>query len=94
MSEEFELDTADLAKRMDGAISNLRTEFASLRTGRASGSMLEPIMVESYGQMTPINQVGTVNVPEPRMVTINVWDKSMVNKVEKAIRESGLGINP
>ncbi|WP_460273853.1 ribosome recycling factor [Celeribacter sp. ULVN23_4] len=94
MSEEFELDTADLAKRMDGAISNLRTEFASLRTGRASGSMLEPIMVEAYGQMTPINQVGTVNVPEPRMVTINVWDKGMVNKVEKAIRESGLGINP
>jgi len=94
MSDEFELDTADLAKRMDGAISNLRTEFASLRTGRASGAMLEPIMVESYGQVTPINQVGTVNVPEPRMVTINVWDKSMVNKVEKAIRESGLGINP
>ncbi len=56
--------------------------------------MLEPIQVEAYGQMTPINQVGTVNVPEPRMVTINVWDKSMVGKVEKAIRESGLGINP
>ncbi|SFI75997.1 ribosome recycling factor [Celeribacter neptunius] len=94
MSEEFELDTADLAKRMDGALSNLRTEFASLRTGRASGSMLEPIMVDAYGSMTPINQVGTVNVPEPRMVTINVWDKGLVNKVEKAIRESGLGINP
>ncbi len=94
MSEEFELDTDDLKKRMDGAISNLRTEFASLRTGRASGSMLEPVMVDAYGQMTPINQVGTVNVPEPRMVTINVWDKGLVNKVEKAIRESGLGINP
>jgi ribosome recycling factor len=72
----------------------LRTEFASLRTGRGSASMLDPIMVEAYGQRTPINQVGTVNVPEPRMVTINVWDKSMVQAVEKAIRESGLGINP
>ena len=72
----------------------LKSEFASLRTGRASASMLEPITVEAYGQRTPINQVGTVNVPEPRMVTVNVWDKSMVNAVEKAIRESGLGINP
>ncbi|MCL4123103.1 UNVERIFIED_CONTAM: hypothetical protein GTU68_016741 [Idotea baltica] len=79
---------------MDGAIANLRTEFASLRTGRASASMLEPVMVDAYGSMTPINQVGTVNVPEPRMVTVNVWDKGLVGKVEKAIRESGLGINP
>lgn len=94
MSEDFMLDTDDLQRRMDGAIASLRTEFASLRTGRASASMLEPVMVEAYGQRTPINQVGTVNVPEPRMVTINVWDKSLVGKVEKAIRESGLGINP
>jgi ribosome recycling factor len=94
MSDDFELDTDDLERRMDGAISSLKTEFASLRTGRASASMLEPIMVEAYGQRTPINQVGTVNVPEPRMVTVNVWDKSMVNAVEKAIRDSGLGINP
>ncbi|MEP1519515.1 ribosome recycling factor [Ascidiaceihabitans sp.] len=94
MSEDFMLDTDDLTRRMDGAIAALKTEFASLRTGRASASMLEPVMVEAYGQRTPINQVGTVNVPEPRMVTINVWDKSMVNAVEKAIRESGLGINP
>ncbi|PRY80496.1 ribosome recycling factor [Yoonia maritima] len=94
MSEDFELDTDDLARRMDGAIANLRTELASLRTGRASGSMLEPVMVDAYGSMTPVNQVGTVNVPEPRMVTINVWDKGLVGKVEKAIRESGLGINP
>ena len=94
MSDDFELDTDELARRMDGAISNLRTELASLRTGRASGSMLEPVMVDAYGSMTPINQVGTVNVPEPRMVTINVWDKGLVGKVEKAIRESGLGINP
>ncbi len=94
MSEEFELDLEDLERRMEGAMNALRGEFASLRTGRASASMLEPVMVESYGQMMPINQVGTVNVPEPRMVTINVWDKSLVQKVEKAIRESGLGINP
>jgi len=88
------IDTDDLERRMDGAIGSLRVEFASLRTGRASSSMLEPITVDAYGSQTPINQVGTVNVPEPRMVTINVWDKSMVGKVEKAIRESGLGINP
>ncbi|MEO1640427.1 MAG: ribosome recycling factor [Pseudomonadota bacterium] len=94
MSDDFEVDTDDLTRRMEGAIANLRTELASLRTGRASGSMLEPVMVEAYGAMTPINQVGTVNVPEPRMVTINVWDKGLVGKVEKAIRESGLGINP
>ena len=94
MSDDFMLDTDDLQRRMDGAMSSLRTEFKSLRTGRGSASMLEPIMVEAYGQRTPINQVGTVNVPEPRMVTINVWDKSMVQAVEKAIRESGLGINP
>ena len=94
MADEFELDTDDLKRRMDGAMSSLRTEFASLRTGRASATMLEPVHVEAYGQQTPINQLGTVNVPEPRMVTINVWDKGMVGKVEKAIRESGLGINP
>lgn len=94
MADDFEIDTDDLQRRMEGALSSLRNEFASLRTGRASGSMLDPIQVESYGQLTPINQVGTVNVPEPRMVTINVWDKAMVGKVEKAIRESGLGINP
>ncbi|MDA7424249.1 ribosome recycling factor [Thalassococcus lentus] len=94
MSDDFELDTDDIKRRMEGAMSNLRTEFASLRTGRASASMLEPVMVDAYGSMTPINQVGTVNVPEPRMVTVNVWDKGLVGKVEKAIRESGLGINP
>ena len=94
MSEEFEIDTDDLERRMDGAISSLRTEFASLRTGRASAAMLEPVMVDAYGTKTPINQVGTINVPEPRMVTVNVWDKSLVGNVEKAIRESGLGINP
>lgn len=94
MSDDFMLDTDDLTRRMDGAMNSLKTEFASLRTGRASAAMLDPVMVEAYGQRTPINQVGTVNVPEPRMVTINVWDKSMVSAVEKAIMESGLGINP
>ena len=94
MADDFELDTDDLSRRMDGAIASLRTELASLRTGRASGVMLEPIQVEAYGQMTPVNQLGTINVPEPRMVTINVWDRGMVGKVEKAIRDSGLGINP
>jgi len=92
--DDLDIDLDDLERRMDGAHTALRTEFASLRTGRASASMLEPVMVDAYGTMTPINQVGTVNVPEPRMVTLNVWDKALVNKVEKAIRNSGLGINP
>ncbi|KEO51683.1 ribosome recycling factor [Thioclava pacifica] len=94
MSDEIEIDTDDLERRMDGAMTALKHEFASLRTGRASASMVEPITAEAYGQTTPINQLGTVNVPEPRMVTINVWDKGLVGVVEKAIRESGLGINP
>ena len=95
MSDDpLDIDIDDLQRRMDGAMVSLKTEFASLRTGRASGSILDPVMVDAYGQMTPINQVGTVNVPESRMVTVNVWDKTMVGKVEKAIRESGLGINP
>ena len=94
MADDIEIDTDDLQRRMDGAMTALKHEFASLRTGRASGSMLEPIQVEAYGQMTPITQLGTVNVPEPRMVVINVWDKGMIQKVEKAIRESGIGINP
>ena len=94
MSDFEEPDIEDLGRRMDGAMSSLRQEFASLRTGRASASMLEPVMVEAYGQATPINQVGTVNVPEPRMITLNIWDKQLVGKAEKAIRESGLGINP
>ena len=94
MAEEFIIDTDDLQRRMDGALSAMKTEFASLRTGRASSSMLDPITVEVYGQRTPLNQLGTINVPEPRMVTVNVWDKTNVPLVEKAIRESGLGINP
>ena len=92
--EEIEIDTDDLQRRMDGAMTALRHEFASLRTGRASASIVDPIQVDAYGQMTPINQLGTVNVPEPRMVVINVWDKAMIGKVERAIRDSGIGINP
>ena len=94
MADDIEIDTDDLERRMKGAMESLRHEFQSLRTGRASASMIDPVMVDAYGSPTPINQVGTVNVPEPRMVTINVWDKALVGKVEKAIRESGLGINP
>ena len=70
-SDDFDIDVVDLQRRMDGAMVALKTEFATLRTGRASGSILEPVMVDAYGQMTPINQVGTVNVPESRMVTVN-----------------------
>ena len=92
--DDLEIDLDAIQRRMDGALAALRQEFGSLRTGRASASILDPIMVESYGQMTPLNQLGTINVPEPRMVVINVWDKAMIGKVEKAIRESGIGINP
>ena len=94
MAEEFEVDTDDLERRMKGAMDSLRHEFGSLRTGRASASMVEPVMVDAYGSPTPINQIGTINVPEPRMVTINIWDKGLVSRAEKAIRDSGLGINP
>ena len=94
MADELIIDTDDLQRRMDGALSAMKGEFASLRTGRASSSMLDPITLEVYGQRTPLNQLGTINVPEPRMVTINVWDKTNVPLIEKAIRESGLGINP
>ncbi len=94
MADEIEIDLDDLERRMDGAISALRGEFGSLRTGRAAASMLDPIMVNAYGAKTPINQIGTVNVPESRMLTINIWDKSLVGPAEKALRESGLGINP
>ena len=94
MADELFIDTDDLQRRMNGALSAMKAEFASLRTGRASSSMLDPVTVEVYGQRTPVNQLGTINVPEPRMVTVNVWDKTNVPIVEKAIRESGLGINP
>ncbi len=85
---------ADVKRRMDGAMDVLHKEFAGLRTGRASISLLEPINVDAYGSEMPMNQVGTVGVPEPRMLTVQVWDKSLVKAVEKAIMDSGLGLNP
>lgn len=84
----------DLRRRMDGAAEVLRKEFGGLRTGRASASLLEPITVSAYGGMTPLNQLATVSVPEPRMITVQVWDRALVKAVDKAIRESGLGLNP
>jgi ribosome recycling factor len=89
---EFSLD--DLKKRMEGALSALRQEFGGLRTGRASASLLEPIHVEAYGASTPLNQVAGINVPEPRMISVQVWDRSLVIAVERAIRNAGLGVNP
>ena len=84
----------DLSRRMEGAVEVLHKEFTGLRTGRASVSLLEPVMVEAYGVPTPLNQVASVSVPEPRMLSVQVWDKTMVKSVEKAIRDSGLGLNP
>jgi len=84
----------DLTRRMDGAVETLKREFAGLRTGRAHPGLLEPVKVHAYGTEMPLNQVGTVGVPEPRMLTVQVWDKSMVSLVEKAIRDAGLGLNP
>lgn len=84
----------DLEKRMEGALASLRTEFSGLRSGRASASLIEPITVDAYGSHMPINQVGSVNVPEPRMISIQVWDKALVSAVERAIRDAGIGVNP
>src|SRR6201986_521875 len=84
----------DLSRRMDGALETLRRDFAGLRTGRAHPGLLEPVKVIAYGTEMPLNQVGTVGAPEPRMLTVQVWDKSMVNAVEQAIRDAGLGLNP
>lgn len=86
--------TGELRRRMDGALDTLRKEFAGLRTGRASPALLEPIKVEVYGTEMPITQVGTIGVPEPRMLTVQVWDRAAVSSVEKAIRDAGLGLNP
>jgi ribosome recycling factor len=87
-------DLKELEKRMHGAMDALKKEFAGLRTGRASVNLLDPVMVEAYGQRMPLNQVGTVSAPEPRLLTVSVWDKGLVTPAAKAIRESGLGLNP
>lgn len=84
----------DYRRRMDGALEALRKEFGGLRTGRASASLLDPVQVSAYGNNMALNQVGTISVPEPRMITVQVWDRSMVSAVEKAIRDAGLGLNP
>ncbi|MBL8686829.1 MAG: ribosome recycling factor [Alphaproteobacteria bacterium] len=84
----------DLKRRMEGAVDALKREFAGLRTGRASANLLNGVVVNAYGNKTPLLQVGTVSVPEPRMITVQVWDKSLVTAVEKSIREAGLGLNP
>lgn len=88
------VDLKDLRKRMDGALAALKGEFGGLRTGRATASLVEPITVDAYGQQMPMNQVGTIGVPEPRTISIQVWDKALVSAVERAIRDSGLGVNP
>jgi ribosome recycling factor len=87
-------DLGETTKRMDGAVDVLRKELQGLRTGRASASLLEPVTVEAYGATMPLNQVGTINVPEPRLLSVQVWDRGMVKAVEKAIRAAGLGLNP
>src|SRR5258708_6445257 len=87
-------DPNDLRRRMTGAFDVFKKELSGLRTGRASVSLLEPIHVEAYGSHMPLSQLGTVNAPEPRMLTVQVWDKTMVKAVEKAIREANIGVNP
>jgi ribosome recycling factor len=88
------VDFKDLQRRMDGAISAYKHDLASLRTGRASSNLLDPIVVQAYGAPTPINQVASVSVPEPRMISVSVWDRSLVGAVDRAIREANLGFNP
>ena len=91
---EEAIDFKDLSRRMHGAVSVLKTELSGLRTGRASANLLDPVTVSAYGTHMPINQVATVNVPEPRMLSVQVWDKSLVGAVDRAIREANLGLNP
>jgi len=88
------VEIADLQRRMDGALQALHREFGGLRTGRAATSLLEPITIDAYGSQMPMNQVGNIGAPEPRLLTVQVWDNSLVKAVEKAIRDSGLGLNP
>ena len=87
-------ETADLKRRMQGAIQSLRHELAGLRTGRASANLVEPVQVQAYGQSMPLNQVATISVPEARTLSVQVWDKGMVNAVDKAIRDANLGLSP
>ncbi len=88
------IDLNDIKRRMDGAINAFKSDIASLRTGRASANILDPVTIDAYGSRVPLNQVANITVPEPRMLGVNIWDKSMVNAVDRAIRESNLGLNP
>ena len=92
MADEFNLQ--DFSRRMDGAINSLKGEFSGLRTGRASASLLDPVVIEVYGSKMPLNQLATVSTPDPRTISVQVWDKSQVEIIDKAIREAGLGLNP
>ncbi len=94
MTKPTSLDFKDIERRMHGALEALKHEFAGLRTGRASANLLEPVMVEAYGSQMPISQVGSITVPEPRMLSVQVWDRALVSAVDKAIRASSLGLNP
>lgn len=94
MTDDSEPDIDGITRRMDGALTALKTEFNGLRTGRASVSLLEPVVVEAYGSQMPLNQVSTVNAPEARLLTVQVWDRGLVHAVEKAILTAGLGLNP
>lgn len=87
-------DLNETKRKMDASVESLKKEFSGLRTGRASTGMLDPVVVDSYGSMMPLNQVANISTPEPRMLTVTVWDRSLVSAVEKAIRDSGLGLNP
>ena len=89
-----DVDLDDIKRRMEGSLSSLKTEFMGLRAGRASTGMLEPVMVDAYGSKMPMSQVGNISAPEPRLLTVTVWDASLTSSVEKAIRESDLGLNP
>ena len=89
-----EIDLSDIERRMDGALEALNREFGGLRTGRASPALLDPLTVDAYGSQMPLNQVGTVNAPEARLLTVQVWDQQLVKAVEKSVVESNLGLNP
>ena len=92
MAEAYSKDELD--RRMKGAVATLKSEFGGLRTGRASPALLDPVMVEAYGNSVPVSQVGSISTPEARMITVQVWDKGLAKAVDKAIRDAGLGLNP
>jgi ribosome recycling factor len=92
MADAYNKDELD--RRMNGAVATFKSELSGLRTGRASAALLDPVKVEAYGNVVPINQVGTISTPEPRMITVQVWDKGLAKAVDKAIRDAGLGLNP